>query len=154
MPIIRTYGCEGCGNFMDVTLTMDQVDDPPPECPHCAGKTYQQFKPFAIGGTPASKAHALAEDIMANDYHVADTSFDKYNGRKVRYKDETPKTEPDRRSTFQAAGADLAAAMQMGKKNRLSHGDPLAVLQHNIKTGKERDLIADSIQRSKQHRVW
>ena len=35
MPIVRTYACPECNHYMRVTLSMEQADDPPPDCPRC-----------------------------------------------------------------------------------------------------------------------
>ena len=92
MPIVRTYQCETCFHRIELTLASEQWDDPAPECPMCAHTAMQQqFKPVAITGSPSARAHAIAEDIAANDYHVADMSDDgrKPGGApKVRYKDQ------------------------------------------------------------------
>ena len=41
MPIIRTYACEDCNHMMEVTLSMDQVDDPPPPCSSLKQRLHQ-----------------------------------------------------------------------------------------------------------------
>ena len=93
MPIVRTYACEHCFHVMEVTLTKAQWNAPPPDCPRCneVNQMRQEFRPIAINGSNSARAHAIAEDIVANDYHVADMDND---GRreggvpKVRYKEQ------------------------------------------------------------------
>lgn len=140
---------------MEVTLRFDQADDPPPMCPRCTfgdqhhygdGRMQQEFKPFAIGGSPRSKAEALTEDIMANDYHVANAHRDRHEGMipKVRYKDQTA---PQVASQWTVANEALTTAMAAGRRNRLQHGSGLDILQANLKSGAEPDLIAASKKR-------
>ena len=148
MPIIRTYACEQCMHMMDVTLSMDQVDDPPPPCPNCArrGQMQQQFKPVAIGGSNSARAHAIAEDIVASDYHVADIDIARKQGdrSKVRYKDQNKHISP---SQWTAASQTLEHAIATGRQSRLKYGSGLDVLQSNLKSGVEPDLIANSKKR-------
>lgn len=143
MPIIRTYACEQCNHLLEVMLTMEQVDDPPPDCPMCAMRTVQEFRPVAIGGSVSSRAHAIAEDIAAKDYHVGDMSVGRKEGdvTKVRYKDEG---SPIPQSQWTAANETLQAAMAAGRQTRLQHGSGLDVLQANLKSGVEPDLIENS----------
>ena len=91
MPIMRTYMCGECSHRMEVTLPADQWDAPPPSCDACDARMGQEFKAPAIGGSKSYRAHKLAEDIIANDYGVADVKFDNRQGGtpKVRYKDQT-----------------------------------------------------------------
>ena len=151
MPIVRTYQCEDCNHRLEVTLTADDWDAPPPPCPVCAARSMsQEFKPIAIGGSNSARAHAVAEDILANDYHVADMQRDKYaTTPAVRYKDQTS-TVPA--STWTAATQTLEAAIAAGRETRLRHGNGLDVLQTNLKNGSEPDLIANSKQRA--IKVW
>ena len=159
MPIIRTYACEECMHVMDVTLSMDQVDDPPPPCPRCAingppptsdgqsyGRMQQQFKPVAIGGSATARAHAIAEDIAANDYHVGDMDVGRKQGdrTKVRYKDQSGTITP---SQWSAAQETLERAVSLGRTSRLKYGSGLDVLQQNLKTGAQPDLIEASKRR-------
>jgi hypothetical protein len=133
--------------MMDVTLTMDQVDDPPPECPKCAQRAMQQeFRPVALGGSVTTRAHAIAEDIAANDYHVSDMSVGTKMGdvTKTRYKD-TSSTVPA--STWSAAQDVLQGAITAGRQSRLKYGSGLDVLQANIKSGVQPDLIENSKKR-------
>lgn len=154
MPIVRTYGCNQCGGFVEVTLRMDQCDDPPPDCPRCAATPMQQeFKPFAIGGSLAGRANKLAEEIVEADYGVANIHRDHREGStpKIRYKDEGT---PAQASTWGAAGAALEQAVSVGRKTRLANGGFSGVdtLQHLLKTGQQKDLIEVSKQRSMK--VW
>ena len=143
MPIVRTYACTGCARTLEVTLTMEQVDDPPPDCPHCAATTQQEFKPFGIGGSASGRAHALAEDIMDKDYNVADYKRDKYDGPKTRYKDQTAAIK----SQWSASSQALNEAVAAGRQTRLKHGSGLDILQANLKSGAEPDLLAESKKR-------
>jgi len=150
MPIVRTYGCEQCNHIMEVVLTQEQWDDPPPECPECAKHPMrQEFKPVAIGGSNIVRARDIAEDIAANDYHVADMQRDKHaRTPTVRYKDQGSVLP----SNWQAANQTLEAAIALGRETRLKYGNGLDVLQHNLKTGAEPDLIANSKKRAMK--VW
>lgn len=144
MPIIRTYACPDCMHMMDVVLTMEQVDDPPPACPMCAERPMrQEFKPVAIGGSATSRAHAIAEDIAAKDYHVGDMNVGRKMGdvTKVRYKDQNSHVSP---SSWSAAQETLEHAVAVGRQMRLKHGSGLDVLQANLKSGVEPDLIENS----------
>jgi putative FmdB family regulatory protein len=151
MPIIRTYACPDCNHMMEVVLTADQWDAEPPECPACAAhEMRQEFKPVAIGGSVYGRARALAEDIAGNDYHVADMQRDKYAlAPTVRYKDQNDKIAP---SEWTAARQTLETAIANGRQTRLKHGSGLDVLQANLKSGAEPDLIANS--RKRAIKVW
>ena len=128
MPIVRTFGCGTCGHFMDVTLTMEQVDDEPPECPRCAqAQMAQEFRPVAIAGNAArtrDKAVSLAETIAAEDYGVADMQHDTraHGTPKVRYKDQGNSMQQAAQSSWGAPGAALAEAMAKGRETRLANG--------------------------------
>ena len=134
---------------MTITLTYEQWDEPPPDCPECARRSMQQdFRPVAITGSPAARARGIAEDIAANDYHVADMQHERRpeGTPKVRYKDETG---PAVQSAWSGVNNEtLAAAMAAGRQTRLSFGSGLDVLQSNIKSGKEPDLIEISKRRA------
>jgi hypothetical protein len=153
MPIVRSYFCENCATQIEVTLDSSQWDDPAPDCPTCTGiELKQEFRPIALGGSPSGKAHAIAEDILANDYHVADTTRAKHEGDtpKVRYKD-SPISLPA--STWSGVSqAAMEQAMNAGRQTRLKWGNGLDVLQANIKSGAEPDLIANS--RRKAIRIY
>lgn len=154
MPIVRTYGCEVCGHFTDVTLTLEQADDPPPECPYCARRPMQQeFKPVAIGGSVAGKAHKLAETIAAEDYGVANMQRDLRAGSTptVRYKDQG---NPMQASTWGAAGAMMEKAVAIGRQTRMENGgySGLDTLQSMLKSGEQPDLI--EVSKKRAMRVW
>ena len=147
MPIVRSYACEACFHMMEVTLSMDQVDDPAPECPMCAQRALrQEFKPVALGGSVTGRAHAIAEEIASSDYHVSDMSVGRKEGdrTKVRYKDTTANIPA---STWTAAQETLQAAVTAGRQSRLRYGSGLDVLQANLKSGAEPDLIEASKRR-------
>jgi 2-hydroxychromene-2-carboxylate isomerase len=105
----------------------------------------QEFKPVAIGGSNSAKAHAIAEDIAATDYHVADMQREHRSEGipKVRYKDTTSVQS----SNWGAAQGAIEMAIAAGRQTRLQYGSGLDVLQANIKSGAEPDLIANSKRR-------
>jgi putative FmdB family regulatory protein len=147
MPIVRTYACEDCMHMMDVTLSMDQIDDPAPECPMCAQRSMrQEFRPVALSGSATGRAHALAEEIASSDYHVSDMTVGRKEGdrTKVRYKDTTANVPA---STWSAAQETLQQAVAAGRQSRLKYGNGLDVLQANLKSGAEPDLIEASKRR-------
>jgi putative FmdB family regulatory protein len=154
MPIVRTYACEQCNHFIEVTLAAEQWEEPAPDCPACAARAMQQqFRPVAITGSPSARAHALAEDIAANDYQVANMNDARKEGDrpKVRYKDQSPSSLPA--STWSGvSAATLETAIANGRNTRLNFGSGLDILQSNIKSGAEPDLIANS--RRRAMRVW
>jgi len=143
--IIRSYVCEDCGHAIEVQLRSDQWQEPAPDCEYCAQGMQQEFKPPAIGGSHAGKARALAEDIASNDYNVADYATSPSRGRTVRYKDASDAIPA---STWATAGSELAQAVAIGRDTRLRFGNGLDVLQGALKSGAQRDLIADSRRRS------
>jgi putative FmdB family regulatory protein len=153
MPIVRTYQCGECFHRIEVTLAAEQWDDPPPSCPECERREMQQqFKPFAINGSPHAKAAAMADDIIANDYHAADFNRDRHEGSTptVRYKDQTPDLP---KANWQAIGREaLEMAIANGRQTRLAFGSGLDVLQANLKSGAQPDLIEVSKRRSA--RIW
>lgn len=144
--IRRTYQCEQCFHRLEVELSSDQWDDPPPECPMCAVRLQQEFVPIAIGGSNRVKATDIAEDIISNDYHVADVQREHrpQGVPKVRYKDQSPAQS----SSWGAAQQALEHAMALGRQTRLKHGSGLDVLQANLKSGAEPDLIEASKRRA------
>jgi hypothetical protein len=148
MPIVRSYMCGVCAHHLTVTLTAEQWDEPPPECPRCnvVRGMQQDFKPVAIGGSPQSRARAMADDILANDYHVADIQHEhrREGTPKVRYKDQGP-TSP---SVWGAAQETLMTAVAAGRETRVNFGSGLDVLQANLKSGAQPDLIEISKRRS------
>lgn len=147
--IRRTYGCPECNHLMEVILTAEEWDRPPPSCEMCdARQMNQEFKPPAIGGSVRSRAAAITENIIANDYKVADFQSENRLGgaAKVRYKDETPSTLA---ASWQGAGAHrsmLETAISIGKANRGQDG--LDILQRNLRSGAQPDLIEVSKRRS------
>ena len=152
MPIVRSYMCNECGHYMNVTLTAEQWDEPAPNCPRCNAWDFkepmqQDFKPAAIGGSVRSKAEKLTEDILEKDYHVGDIQRDRHEGvaPKVRYKDQNA---PINSSTWGVAREALESAIASGRQNRLKHGSGLDVLQQNLKNGTEPDLIELSKRRA------
>jgi putative FmdB family regulatory protein len=154
LPIVRTYACEACNHFIEVTLSMEQCDDPAPECPACAARAMQQqFRPVAITGSPSARAHALAEDIAAKDYHVANMGDARKEGDvpKVRYKDQSLASIPAS-SWSGVSQTTLEQAIASGRHTRLNFGSGLDVLQSNLKSGAEPDLIAASKRRAMK--VW
>jgi hypothetical protein len=114
----------------------------------------QEFKPPAIGGSVRSRAAAITESIIANDYGVANFQSDRRLGGtpKVRYKDQTASVLP---SDWQAAGhkAMLETAIGIGKQTRRQFGmDGLDMLKRNIGSGAQPDLIEASKRRA--IKVW
>jgi putative FmdB family regulatory protein len=157
MPIVRTYGCNDCGHFIEVTLTMEQVDDPPPECPQCTNqKMAQEFKPIAIGGSTVGKAVRLAETIAAEDYGIADMQHDTRIGGtpKVRYKDQGNDMQRAQVSSWGAPGNVLSEAIALGRQTRMANGGYSGVdtLQAMLKSGEQPDLIEASKRRAMK--VW
>jgi hypothetical protein len=130
---------------MTVDLRSDQWNVDPPDCPACSEQTHQEFFPPAIGGSAHARASALAENIAAEDYNVADMPTSASRGS-VRYKDASADILPS--SWAGAAQGQLAQAIQLGREVRLKHGSGLDVLQGALKSGAQRDLIADSRRRS------
>lgn len=152
MPINRTYMCPECGNRLEVVLSSDQWDDPPPSCMVCdAHEMNQEFRPPAIGGSNMSRAAAITEGIMATDYNVANFTSDRREGgqAKVRYKDQTEVTP----AVWQASRQMLEQAISIGKGNRREFGlDGLDILKRNLASGAQPDLIEQSKRRS--IKVW
>jgi hypothetical protein len=130
---------------MTVDLASEQWDQDPPDCPACEAATHQEFFPPAIGGGTYGKARALAETIASEDYNIADMPTSASRGG-VRYKDSTESVLAS--SWGQQAQGQLAQAISLGRETRLRHGNGLDVLQGALKSGAQRDLIADSKRRS------
>lgn len=153
MPIMRTYMCGECSHRMEVTLPADQWDAPPPSCDACDARMGQEFKAPAIGGSKSYRAHKLAEDIIANDYGVADVKFDNRQGGTptVRYKDQTAASVG---SSWQGASQLLEQAVSIGKQTRRENGgfDGLDMLKRNLASGAQPDLIEAS--RRRAIKVW
>jgi hypothetical protein len=158
MPIMRTYMCGECGHRIEVVLSADQWDAPPPSCDACDARMGQEFKPPAIGGSIGGRARAIAEDIIANDYQVANVQFDNRRGGKpkVRYKDETPATIASawtQATQAQQHHALLEQAVAIGKQTRReTGGDGLDILKANLASGAQPDLIEAS--RRRAIKVW
>lgn len=154
MPIMRTYMCGECSHRMEVVLSAEEWDAEPPSCDACDARTGQEFKAPAIGGSKSYRAHKLAEDIIANDYGVADVKFDNREGGvpKVRYKDQS--AEKAMGSTWQGANQLLEQAVSIGKQTRRENGgiDGLDLLKKSLETGAQPDLIAASKRRA--IKVW
>ena len=149
--IIRTYACEFCAHMIEVELPSDQWNAEPPDCPRCAASPMvQEFKPPAIVGSNIARATELAHTIAAEDYGVADLQSPSRSGRTVRYKDQGADAIPA--SSWAAAGGQLQQAMALGRETRIRYGNGLDVLQGALKSGAQRDLIADSKRRS--IRTW
>ena len=148
MPIVRTFQCGECFHRLEITLTGDDWDAPPPDCPACAQRAQmnQEFKPVAIGGSNRARAVKLAETITEEDYGVADMTIKGRQGErnKVRYKD-TPATMP---SEWTAAGNILNKAIAYGRMTRQQGGDGLDILQGALKSGAQPDLIEVSKKRA------
>ena len=152
MPINRTYICPECNYRMEVVLNADEWDAPPPSCEACdAREMGQEFKPPAIGGSVRARAAKIAEGIMANDYGVANFQSDRRQGGtpKVTYKDQPASAAP---ATWQVAAHRemLETAISLGKANRGRDG--LNILQQNLASGAQVDLIEASKRRS--IKVW
>ena len=157
MPVVRTYGCQSCGTFIEVTLTMEQVDEPPPDCPKCAAIPMQQeFKPIAIGGSVAARAHKLAETIAHEDYGVADMQTASRQGdvTKHRLKDQGNAMQQAQVSTWGASGGLMDTAIAIGRQTRMASGGYSGVdtLHRMLKDVTQADLIEVSKQRSMK--VW
>jgi hypothetical protein len=154
MPIVRSYMCGDCAHHMTVMLSAEQWDDPAPDCPVCTQHAMrQEFVPIAINGSASARAHAIAEDIVANDYKVANMSDARKEGDvpKVRYKDESLTSLP--KSTWSGVSHDtMQQALVSGRETRLNFGSGLDILQQNLKNGTEPDLIA--LSKRKALRVW
>lgn len=151
MPIVRSYMCGDCGHYLTVTLNADQWNAPAPYCPVCEARSMaQEFKPVAIGGSVRAKAEKITEDILEKDYHVADIERDhrEQSRPKVRYADASRTNA----SGWSASPEALQGAISMGRKTRLQHGTGLDILQANLKSGAEPDLIELSKRRAMK--VW
>jgi hypothetical protein len=112
----------------------------------------QEFHPPAIGGSVRMQAAKITEDIIANDYNVANMQSDRrLGGRpKVRYKDETAGLPTANWQDTSGHRSMLETAISIGKANRGRDG--LDILQKNIRSGVQPDLIDVSKRRS--IKVW
>ena len=154
MPIVRTYACPECNSFMEVRLRADEWDAPPPPCPRCTARLRQQFRPIATvrpEGSARDGANKFVEDVISNDYGVANIFRDRHEGAKpkVQYKDQGT---PAQAATWGVANGVLQNAIAAGRESRLKYGSGLDVLQANLKSGIEPDLIEASKRRSP--RIW
>lgn len=153
MPIRRTYQCGECFVRYEVELPAEHWDAAPPSCPACdARELKQEFRPIAIGGSVSARANKITEDILEKDYHVSDIQRDRHEGAtpKVNFKDQTATVAP---SNWTAVGREaLEMAIANGRQTRLEFGSGLDVLQSNLKSGAQPDLIEVSKRRSA--RVW
>ena len=148
MPIIRSYMCPDCAYAMEVTLRADEWEAPAPACPRCAADPMgQEFKPPAITGSNIARASAMAEKIAAEDYGASIHSPSR-SGPRVQYRDSSAANA----SAWHAGGAELSQAVALGRETRLRYGSGLDVLQANLKSGAQPDLIEMSKRRSM--RVW
>jgi hypothetical protein len=146
--------CEECAHQMTVTLALEQWDAPAPDCPHCTGEAMrQEFKPVAIGGSLTAKANAVTEQILAEDYGVADMQRDRHAGStpKHRYKDQGT---PAQAGAWGATGDMLSQAVAIGRQTRMASGglNGVDILQKAIKSGAQPDLIENSKRQSLK--VW
>jgi hypothetical protein len=158
MPITRTYQCPECNHRMEVSLSAEQWDATPPSCEACdAHEMRQEFRPVAIGGSIAARAAAITENILANDYQVANFQPNNREGgvAKVRYKDETPGLTP---GAWAAAQQTLQQAIDVGRAQRHTRyekgpsGSGLDVLKAALSSGEQPDLIESSKRRA--IKVW
>lgn len=152
MPITRTYMCPECAHRIEVVLTADQWDASPPSCEACdAHEMNQEFYPPAIGGSVASRAARITEDIIANDYRVSNLTLDRKGGpNKVTYKDQTPSTMDASWQSISGQRSMLETAISIGKAHRGRDG--LDILQKNLRDGTQVDLVEAS--KRKSIRVW
>jgi len=151
VPIVRTLGCNDCARTWDVTLTAEQVDDPLPACPFCNNATFQEFKPVAIRGKESKleSSEAVVENEM-KERGITDITFRTKENLppKVRYK-----TDKAQSNWMQPTGDMVAQAAQLGRADRQKFGaDGLEILQNNLRSGKQVDLVEASKRRA--DRVW
>lgn len=152
MPINRSYMCPECANRIEVTLNADEWEAPPPSCDRCdAREMNQEFKPPAIGGSLMSRAAAITESIIANDYGVSNLTLDRKGGQnKVEYKNAGSLASG---GVWAGQRAMLEQAISIGKGNRREFGlDGLDILKRNLADGTQPDLIEASRRRS--IKVW
>lgn len=151
MPIVRTYMCGDCGHHMSVTLAYEDWDKPPPSCPICNKITDQDFRPVAIGGSVLARANAITEDILDKDFNVSNIKRDTREGSTptVTYKDQG---RPLNASSWGIAKEALEGAIASGRRSRLTHGSGLDILQSNLKSGAQPDLI--EISKRRAMKIW
>lgn len=145
---------------METTLTAEEWDIRPPSCEMCDRREMdQEFSPPAIGGSIGGRARAITEDILANDYNVANFTPDSRaregSTPQVRYKDQSPGVM---QASFVAAQQTLQQAIDLGRAHRRTRydsgpqGNALDVLKGALDSGEQPDLIASS--KRKAIRVW
>jgi hypothetical protein len=134
--------------MLEVELTAEQWDAPPPDCPRCSNTTYQEFAPPTIGGSNSTRAADYALKIASEDYNVADIQVQRGHGPpKVRYNDSNQPA-----SSWAPRNGALEQAIAIGRQTRLQHGSGLEVLQTGLKNKTIPDLIANSKRLSAK--VW
>ena len=139
--------CPECANRIEVVLSAEQWDAPPPSCEICDARAMnQEFKSPAIGGSHMSRAAAITESIIANDYGVSNLTLDRKGGpNKVTYKDQSGGFS----GAWSGQRAMLEQAISIGKSNRREFGmDGLDILKRNLASGAQPDLIEMSKKRS------
>lgn len=147
MPIRRIYACSECNHRLEIVLTAEQWDEPPPNCPMCEQREMGQEFKVNIGGSPRARAVAIASKIAEEDYGVADMNLEGKQGhpaQRVRYKDSFNSPQAAMPSQWGATGDVMAKAMANGRALRAQHGDGLDVLQAALKSGAQPDLIENS----------
>lgn len=143
----------------EATLTPDQWDQPPPECPQCQAHLMGQvFTPPHINGSNYAKASAMAEKIAAEDYGVSNITRDHRmeSTPKVAYRDDMM-GQPigkgrdwvsDTQSTWGTSSAAFQQAAANGRRMRRQFGDGLDVLKSTLASGAQPDLLAASKRRA------
>lgn len=146
MPIIRTFMCPECATYIKQELPGEAWKAGPPSCPSCDRKEMQQdFRPIAISNGNIRRASKLTEDILENDYNVADIQAGTREGdrAKVRYKEPKPSRVANP-SSWGWEHTKMQEAMAIGRHTRTNYGDGLDVLQSVLKSGHQPDLLAES----------
>ena len=139
--IRRTYQCPDCFHRWEVEC---EWDAPVPSCAACDAREVNQEFRVNVGGSNASRAVALTEKIMREDYGVANYHGDNREGGvgKTAYSDQSPAVT----STW--AGNMLQEAISIGRKTRMEGGSGLDILQRNLASGAQPDLIEVSKRRA------
>jgi hypothetical protein len=146
--------CNECGTVFNRTLEYSQVDAEPPDCPACLAATRQDFRPVAVHGVKArtaEEARKIAMDIAVNDYGVRDINIKNREGEtnKVTYRDQ-PAQQP---GNWVAPNSEmLSAALADGRATREQYGSGLDVLEGNLKSGVQPDLI--QLSKARCMKVW
>jgi len=150
--IIRTYACPECNHYIEVALASDEWDRPPPACSVCEARMHQEWKaPGTLGN--ATRAMNLAQKIAEEDYGVTNYKSDGREGGvgKATYKDQRPSGATP--SNWVGANREmLEGAISLGRQSRLKYGSGLDVLEANLKSGAQPDLIEMS--KRKAMKVW